>query len=164
MDPLSISAAVAGFLSLAMDISKILKDYIGGVQSAHEDSQNLLKEVEILCHVLEKLVQFLGSEDLKGKSFDKTSVLQLAVGACQFRLKKLYESLRTLRGATLGSSRIGKLVIRLKWPLKKDEYHQTVAELHRFAQTFQFSLIISNWYVIFDTNLQELSIYSNQIQ
>jgi hypothetical protein len=88
MDPLSISAAVAGFLSLAMDISKILKDYIDGVQTAHEDAQNLLKEVAVLCHVLEKLVQFLRSEDLvKGKRFDKTSVLLLAADTCQRRLE-----------------------------------------------------------------------------
>jgi hypothetical protein len=45
MDPLSISVGVAGFLSLAMEISKILAAYVGDVKSAPEEAHSLLTEV-----------------------------------------------------------------------------------------------------------------------
>lgn len=45
MDPLSISAGVAGFLSLAIEISKILTAYVGDARSAPEEACNLLLEI-----------------------------------------------------------------------------------------------------------------------
>jgi methyl-accepting chemotaxis protein len=35
----------------------------------------------------------------------------------------------------------------MKWPLKKDELQQTVVQLQCFAQMFQFSMVIQNWFV-----------------
>ncbi|KAI5800606.1 hypothetical protein FPQ18DRAFT_301226 [Pyronema domesticum] len=37
-------------------------------------------------------------------------------------------------------------------PLKTDEYQQTIVELQRFAQTFQFSLVISNCALLSETS------------
>jgi hypothetical protein len=53
MDAFTISTGVAGFLSLALEISKILKAYVDGVKSAPEEARNLLVEVTALCHALE---------------------------------------------------------------------------------------------------------------
>jgi hypothetical protein len=146
MDPLSLSASVAGFIGLAIQISQILKAYIDGVQSAPEEARNLLTQVAALCQVLQDLVHFLRSEDLKGRSFAKTSVLCVAIAAGQQRLEQLYLILGKLQSP--GSSKtFGKLIGNIKWPLKKEEYQQTLTELRRFAQTFQFSLVVSNWSV-----------------
>jgi hypothetical protein len=65
MGPLSVSSGVAGFLSLAMEISRILTAYIGNVKSAPDDAHNLLKEILALCHVLEQPVTLLRN-DVKG--------------------------------------------------------------------------------------------------
>lgn len=146
MDPLSISAAVASFLGVAVQISGILQDYVSGVQSAPDEAHNLLSEVTTLSHVLQDLVKFLRGEDLKGRSFDKGSVLHIAIEVCQNPLQKLYVKLGKLRIPSSG--KIAGLVERITWPLKKDEYQQTVSELQRFAQTFQFSRVLPNWSVI----------------
>jgi hypothetical protein len=70
MDPLSISAAVAGFLSPAVQITELLRGYINGIQSASEEAKYLLTQVAALCYVREKLVEFLRSEGLRGRKFD----------------------------------------------------------------------------------------------
>jgi spore germination protein YaaH len=150
MDPLSISAAVAGFLGVAVQISGILQDCVTGVQSAPEEARNLLSEVTTLSNVLQNLVKFLRGEDLKGRSFDKGSVLHIAIEAYQNRLQQLYVKLGKLRISSSG--KIAGLVERITWPLKKDGYQQTVTELQRLAQTFQFSLVLSNWSVICDSS------------
>jgi hypothetical protein len=41
-------------------------------------------------------------------------------------------------------NKMEQFIDRLKWPLHKDEFESAVAVLQRFAQTFQFSLTISN--------------------
>jgi hypothetical protein len=40
MDPFSISTGVAGFLSLAIELTEIIGGYIGDVKSAPEDAIN----------------------------------------------------------------------------------------------------------------------------
>jgi hypothetical protein len=69
-DPLSISASVAGLLSLTIELTKSLNNYISGVKSAPEDSKRLCTETEALSAVLEKLVKFLRDQDKEG---DETS-------------------------------------------------------------------------------------------
>lgn len=60
MDPWGISTGVAGFLSLAIEITKILRAYISDAKNALEDANKLLMGVISL----EQLVKFL-REDAK---------------------------------------------------------------------------------------------------
>jgi hypothetical protein len=87
MDAFTISTGVAGFLSLALEISKILKAYIGGVKSAPEEARNLLVEVTALCHALEQLIQFL-RKDYNG-NFAETSALVVATDACKEQISNV---------------------------------------------------------------------------
>ncbi|KAI5817196.1 hypothetical protein BZA77DRAFT_263220, partial [Pyronema omphalodes] len=151
MDPLSLSASVAGFIGLTIQISQILKAYIGGVQSAPEEARNLLTQVDALNHVLQHLIDFLRTEDMKGRGFSKTSVLCVAIAASQKRLEQLYLTLGKLQSRE-SSTKFGKLRGRIEWPLKKEEYHQTLTELQKFAQTFQFSLVVSNCELLSETS------------
>ncbi|KAI5810626.1 hypothetical protein BZA77DRAFT_297661 [Pyronema omphalodes] len=88
MDPLSIAAAVAGFLSLAGQIAATLKDYVDGVLSALKDFQSLHLEVTALHHVLEEFVTFLRNDALDGRKFESTSALFAAVKGCQNQLQR----------------------------------------------------------------------------
>lgn len=101
MEPFTISTGVAGFLSLAIEITKLLTQYIAGVDSAPKDAQLLLTELAALCEVLKQLVGFLRAEDLKGKSFDRTSVLCSVVAVCQNQIEGLYKRVDKLRGSGL---------------------------------------------------------------
>jgi hypothetical protein len=67
------------------------------------------------------------------------------IDSCQKQIQDLYQKLGKLQNRS--GSRVSEIIDRVKWPLKKEEYQSTVIALHRFTQTFQFSLQISNWYV-----------------
>ncbi|KAI5789891.1 hypothetical protein FPQ18DRAFT_410872 [Pyronema domesticum] len=94
MDPFTLSTGVAGFLSLAIEISKILGAYVSDVKHAPEDAGNLLVEVDALCRVLEQLVEFLRN-DAKGlNNFDSTSALRVMIDSCHKQIHDLYQKLR----------------------------------------------------------------------
>jgi hypothetical protein len=82
MDPVSLSASIAGLLSLSIEITKPLNEYITGVKSAPTEAQSLLNEIMALNSVLEQLTKFLQSEDAKGIAFDQTSALRTVIAFC----------------------------------------------------------------------------------
>jgi hypothetical protein len=100
MDAFTISTGVAGFLSLALEISKILKAYVDGVQSAPKEARNLLVEVTALCHALEQLVQFL-RKDYNG-NFAETSALVVATEAWKDQITTLSKRSRRLKCVAKG--------------------------------------------------------------
>jgi hypothetical protein len=140
MDPFSLSTGIAGLISLGMELTRILQGYISDYKSAPEDAHNLLVEVTSLCHVLKQFVEFL-RKDFKGR-LEPTSALVALIRTCQEEVEGLYKKLEKLKG---GGNKVKELVDRLKWPLKKEEFESTVTTLHRFMQTFQFSLSVANW-------------------
>lgn len=82
MDPITLSASVAGFLSLAIKITKILGSYVTNVQSAPAEARELTTQVTALCHVLETVVNVLRSDDIEATSFERPSVLFSVIQAC----------------------------------------------------------------------------------
>ncbi|KAI5814639.1 hypothetical protein BZA77DRAFT_356429 [Pyronema omphalodes] len=143
MDPLSIAAAIAGFLSLAGQIATMLKSYVGEVQSAPDEVQGLLSEITALRQVLRDFMMLLGKDDLNGRKFESNSVLVKAIEACQYQLEELRGRLAGLTGDS-SNRKLPGWVTRMKWPLKKDEIQRTMVSLQRFAQIFQFSMVIRN--------------------
>jgi hypothetical protein len=91
MDPFTLSTGVAGFLSLALEISKILGAYVSDYKSAREDAKDLITEVDTLCHMLDQLVRFLRN-DAKC-NFQPTSALCLVIKSCQEQIQDLYKKL-----------------------------------------------------------------------
>lgn len=90
MDPFSISTGVAGLLSLAIELSTILDNYVSGFKSAPEDADRILNEIDALCHVLKDLVKFLRDEDKhENQSFSQTSFLCSTIRMCQEEIQKL---------------------------------------------------------------------------
>jgi hypothetical protein len=90
-DPLSISASVAGLIGLATEVTKILKDYVSSVKSAHEDATRLLKEITALCFVLDQLKDLLRKDELQGSFFEKTCVLVSVLGVTSANIEDLYK-------------------------------------------------------------------------
>ncbi|KAI5792177.1 hypothetical protein FPQ18DRAFT_305470 [Pyronema domesticum] len=118
MDPLSISAGVAGFLSLAIEISKISTNYVGSVKSEPEEAQKLLQEVSALCNVSEQLAQFLRNDEVKSK-FESTSALVVTIDACHRKINDLFKKLKGLQVPS--DNKVAGFIERLKWPLRKED-------------------------------------------
>lgn len=141
MDPLSLSAGVTGFLNLALDVAKILNDYVDGVKSALEETRKLFTE----------FTDFLRSEDAKGNDFKETSMLCTAIAGCQAQIEGLYKRFDKLLG-NANRSKMARLYNQFKWPFHKDKCQKTIDSLHRFALTFEFSLVMENWFVSFSSS------------
>ena len=141
IDPFTLATGLAGLLSLTIELSKIITDYIGAVNNAPKDAQELFTEISTLAQTLERLVKFLRSENEKGNSVDQTSVLCSARNACQDQLQSLFQKLvKITEGDKLSQS-----MQRFKWPYSEKETRQAVESLHRCTQTFHFSLTIEGW-------------------
>ncbi|KAI5808432.1 hypothetical protein BZA77DRAFT_348101 [Pyronema omphalodes] len=154
MDGFTVSTGVAGFLSLALEITKTLKAYVNDVKSAPKESRNLLAEVTALCHILERLEQFLRKEYTG--NFEKTSALFVAIEACRDQITEIYNKVKKI-----------EFLERLKWPFRKEDYERTISTVQRFTQTFQFSLNIENCKLLAKTSevvLIELKAKEDQLQ
>ncbi|KAI5798563.1 hypothetical protein FPQ18DRAFT_302633 [Pyronema domesticum] len=110
MDLLSVSASAAGFLSLALGISRILKTYTGDVKSAPEEAHSLLTEVGTLCQVLDQLVRFL-RKDFKAH-FEATSALVFSINACH--IEELYKKLENLENLDTSNNKVKGFIERMK--------------------------------------------------
>ncbi|KAI5810712.1 hypothetical protein BZA77DRAFT_287454 [Pyronema omphalodes] len=137
MDPLSISAAVTGFASLAGQIISTLRDYVDGVKSAANEAQSLLQEVTAFRQVLEHFGGFILTNHLDKHEFQGSSALVEAIGACKNHLENLHRKLEDTSNTISNSRKSTGLVARIKWPFKKGELQETVGGLHRLANIFQ---------------------------
>ncbi|KAI5806030.1 hypothetical protein BZA77DRAFT_368299 [Pyronema omphalodes] len=156
MDPLSITAAVAGFLSLAGQIATTLKDYVDSVRSAPEEVRSLYLEVKALSQVLENFVGFLTKDDLHRRNLESSCVLISAVQACKYRLEELGGQLADLSEAC-SKRKLPGWITRMRWPLNKDEVQQTIVALQRFTHIFQFSMVTKNYELMSRTSSAVLS-------
>lgn len=149
MDPFSISTGVAGFLSLTIELTKILSTYISEVKSAPSDAKALFEQLSALTAVLTDLREFLEEEATNelGTAFGKTSALVAAVGACDTEIQALRAKLRgfVIRSKGTGLEGTRKMWEKLRWPFEKEEIRESIAKLEGCAKVFQFSLSVGNW-------------------
>jgi hypothetical protein len=144
MDPFTISTGIVGIFSLAIELTKILTTYIGDTLSASKDAQILLDEINLLSTALKQLDVFLKIDAAK-VHLKEASALQSVVTSCETKVQDFIRRLKGRRSANQGPN----LIERINGHLKKDECQQTVLILQRFTQTFEFSLVVSNWLVMF---------------
>ncbi|KAI5813238.1 hypothetical protein BZA77DRAFT_128768 [Pyronema omphalodes] len=152
MDPLSIAASVSGFLSLSIELSKILGAYISAAKSAPKEASDMMTEVSSLCQVLDILVDTLDSDDCEFSVFENDSVLCTIIRECQTLVVGLHKKLskKTQEGKQGRQSRfrsvdkIMEVMEQFKWPFQKEECQERVQTLHKYVQTLQVLLISSN--------------------
>jgi hypothetical protein len=97
MDPLSLSASIAGLLSLSLEVTKILTNFLSTVKSAPSEANSLTTEVTALSQVLETLVEVLRSDDSEVTTFDEQSILCSIISACQEHIGSLFKTITKLR-------------------------------------------------------------------
>jgi len=135
MDPWTVSTGIAGFFALALEITKILKQYVDEVNSASADAHTLLVETTALCECLEKFIKFLRGDAIS--NLPSSSALRLIIAICDEKVRKLHTKLTKFHNSR-------KLAQRLMWPFDKGEYTETIAFLRHCTQTFGFSITASS--------------------
>lgn len=148
VDPLTLSTGVAGFLSLALQVGKILHDYSSGIKNAPKDIRDLFDEVQALAAVFEQLQVLLRAPELMTRLplFSSQSVLNKVLVSAGEELKELY---RTLLDSPFvkgnDKNQLERSFDRFKWPLGKTRLQDCTRRLYQFSQALNFSLTISNW-------------------
>jgi Fungal N-terminal domain of STAND proteins len=140
MDPVSVSSGIAGLITLAIQVSSVIADFVIAVKEGPKDIQELHQELLLLGEVLGQLQDFLHSEKAKGRSFDSNSVMQSAISSCKARIERIGDKLRPSTGG-----KMSRLIDRLKWPFESKEVAEMVTNLRSYTQAFQFSLTIEGW-------------------
>lgn len=94
----------------------------------------------ILSHVLETLVDILRSDDAEATTFDEQSLLFSVVNSCERHVKFVYKKIAKLRDP----DKVKALMGRFSWSFQKDACLHSINTLHRYTQTLQHLLVLSN--------------------
>ena len=141
MEAVAAASAIAGLVSLALEVTAIIHQYTSSVENAPQHVLELVEEVTALSHVLNTLEIFVREEDMKGKGFEQTSVLCSSLHGCRSRMETLKLRLQKIHG----SKQLLRVIKLLKWPLGETETMAAIEALHRYAEIFHMSLDIDGW-------------------
>jgi polyhydroxyalkanoate synthesis regulator phasin len=134
-----LAGSAAGFLSLAIEVTKILTEFVNNVKLAPEEARALSTEVSTLCHIAETLVELLRSDDPIDGVYNDEYILYSIIEACRGHMVAIQK--RLLKLSNCDTEKSGNVMGRLKWPFHRDECMQTVQTLRHYVQTLQVLLI-----------------------
>lgn len=157
MEALGAAASVAGLISLAIEIPKLLNTAIC-IWSAPEEANQLSRTIDGMIVTLKKLEAFLKTSEARDMGMADDSALTIAISSCQTRVLDLSRKLRAsattpattpVPAAQAAGAKLKKAVAMLRWPLDKKECLEIISELHALQSTFEFCLVMENWLVFF---------------
>lgn len=136
MDPLSVTAGVAGLLSLSIQLVEISSKFKPATKA--EQLYDFIFELNALADVLKRLKDFLDTQT-DAPHFNNVS----AFVATNTRFKiKLEVLLRKLQKKLTETSALKRAVDALIWPLNEKEHRETTRDIQRYTQVFHFALTI----------------------
>jgi hypothetical protein len=175
-DPLSVASAIAGLISLTVQIAQISHAYTSSAMGARKTVASLVQELLILRNILSDLQTSLIVNPSLAEAFgsDKSAVLGLAVGSqgdgaeikskssntkqplheasllksCEADLKDLLE--KTQKKAD--KLRKAVSVTLLTWPLSEADTQKKVSMLHRYQSLFQAAINVDTLALVASTH------------
>lgn len=139
MAGLDAASAIAGLISLTIQVSGTITNYVTAVKDHSKNVKDLQDELELLSIVLGRLGDFIRKESSNGRSFDEDSVLVKALSDCKRRIERIGDKLRPSDGGKLG-----RALDRLKWPFEQKDVLQLIENLRRYVQIFEFAITVKN--------------------
>ncbi|RSM03513.1 hypothetical protein CDV31_010444 [Fusarium ambrosium] len=136
MDPLSVSASIAGLVTLADLVFRATSRYAKQVKGAPKEVQDLMNEVKDLSCVLHNLSLVAFSLETDPDPQNANTPKPYHLHECRQLLRQLEEKLPVLETQ---SSR-QKLQSRLKWPFSSSETKEILASVSRHKQTINIAL------------------------
>ncbi|KAF7552035.1 hypothetical protein G7Z17_g4568 [Cylindrodendrum hubeiense] len=145
MDPVSLSASIAGLVALADLVFRNAAKYVKGVRGSRQEVDDLLDEVKsvsLLLHNLSLVAFELESESATGEPGDEQShnVKPHHLHGCQKILRRLETGLTGANENLRSSSGFTRLQRRLKWPFSSTETKEILQEVQRHNQTISLAL------------------------
>ena len=148
-EALGIASGIAGLVSLTIEVIEISYKYISEVKGASRTVSRLVKELEDIKNVLQKI-------DEISRETDDQEIFG-AGGSSLLNLKKsndyvsLLDSLRDNLNKRMSDSSIRKRIKALTWPFTEEKTQALVESLHRHLETFTTALTIDTRYIQIQT-------------
>ncbi|KAI0144490.1 ankyrin repeat-containing domain protein [Xylariaceae sp. FL1272] len=150
MDPLSISASVAGIVTLAGTVFSLTAKCIKGVNNAPREASELLGEVKELSLLLHHLA--LVSRQLEINSDPETCIPGFPthlrfqhIHDCQTILNRLDKGLRQSTEGLKSRSKLTRFSTRLAWPFTIDETNDILGTIQRRKHTINLALAADSY-------------------
>jgi ABC-type transporter Mla subunit MlaD len=144
MDPLSISASVAGLIMITNSIVTNGFKYLSEFKQSDETIRNLFHEVNLLfgiLHSLEKVTERLEADE---SSHQYTTRIH-HINACDNTLRKIAAQLDKVKAKR--NKTIDKTRQRLLWTMSKLETQNLLAEVERHKASLSLALSVDEMYV-----------------
>ena len=138
-DPISISASVAGLISLADLVFSRAYTYIKAVDSAPEEAQSLVSSLGALSGILHNL--FLVARQMEGEPVDATIRINY-ISSCRRTMEKMKKKLGSFD--MYSSDDKLRLRKRLKWPFSATEVKSLGMEIERHKSTLSLALNVDS--------------------
>lgn len=138
---LNIASAVAGLLSLAIDVTQLTQSFVSGISRESSIISMYLEELIALKKVLSDVQDMILLYPQTATIFEimPSSLLSTTdLRDCQHELEQLYHTLRQRRD----NASLSATFKRLAWPFKEDETGRLVNVLRRCRDNIQVSLAI----------------------
>ncbi|KAI1124252.1 ankyrin repeat-containing domain protein [Nemania abortiva] len=150
MDPLSISASVAGLVTLAGAVFSLAAKYIKDAKEAPMEAKDLLDEVKqfsILLHHLSLVAHELEIAIKPGEeALQDSPNLQLHyVYDCQTILNRVEIGLQRATDGLDSSSTLIKTRSRLKWPFSSNDTKDIIQRIQRYKQMINIALSANSY-------------------
>ena len=136
-DPLSISASIAGLVTLADIVFRRTYKYVKAVKKAPKEISALSTEIGALYGVLSNLE--LVSRQLEHEKSDLTTRTH-HIHSCYQTLERIKSILDRDETSLLGDDRLEDLRRKLRWPFKSSEVKDVIAEIERHKSTLGLAL------------------------
>ncbi|KAH7127964.1 hypothetical protein B0J13DRAFT_530646 [Dactylonectria estremocensis] len=144
MDPLSLSASIAGLVSLADLVFRNTVKYSKAVKGSRNELEGFVTEVKnlsVLLHDLSLVVFDLESDSLETTSNAKSSIFKLHhLHDCRQLLRRLENGLVSKKSQFDSPSGLDRLQSRLKWPFSSTETKEIIQDIERYKQTINLAI------------------------
>lgn len=142
MDPISVSASIAGLITAAVQISALLKRLVENVRGAPQSAQNVLVEVNgigLCLNQLQEYIQGTQSVSRSRASFIMIEQVLVVLTDCLTIFSELEQVLETLQLDSM------KVIDKMKWTAKEATILQLLARLQTSKMSLSLMLTTLTW-------------------
>ncbi|KAK4695475.1 hypothetical protein P7C71_g2283, partial [Lecanoromycetidae sp. Uapishka_2] len=141
-EAIGAASAIAGLISLTIEVFGITYNYVHGVRNASNSAHRLLRELDELKIVLIKIGQMTEEADDTGTLKDSCSRLLSSQQSESYL--ELLDIIRKKLGNEHASGSFRKKMKALAWPFTEEKTLALVDSLHRHLNTYNTALAIDN--------------------
>lgn len=135
-DPLSVSASIAGLITITDTVFRRTFNYVKAVKGAPDEASSLTSALGTLSGILHNL-QLVAAE-FEGESFDTTIQIN-HVYSCVQTVEKIEKILDKYHTSSAGPEKMEKIK-RLKWPFSVSEVKALCVEIEQHKTTLSLAL------------------------